>query len=169
MQAKLTGSCGDRAAKANLLVTARPDLAAQLDPPDNTRHDLSKLTVGSKERADWLCGRSHHYEQRIDRRTTRGGCAICHNRRLAQGVNDAQMAISSQSGPTGTGPIPANVATERHPHLKGFARPNTIFPGTAQHYWKCLRHGHVHRRSFPNQIQSKGCPARNPEKRILSL
>lgn len=137
----------------NDLLTCRPEVADTWHPFLN---DLtpSEVVYGSDKKAWWLCGRGHHWEARISRRTRKKnprGCPYCSNQKVWPGYND----LASQY------PL---VASEWDRDENGDLTPEDVVAGSNKGVkWVCDQ-GHrwpasvVHRTGHGGTQQPTGCP-----------
>ena len=54
----------------------------------NKNDRLEKTTLGSHDKAWWICDKGHSYEQVIRSKVKGIGCPICSNKKVLKGYND---------------------------------------------------------------------------------
>lgn len=121
---------------------SHPDLAKQL--VDQSLAD--KLTYGSRKKVEWECSEGHKWVADCNMRTGGDyarGCAICGNRKLVAGVNDAATT---------------------HPHFADMWSPNNDFSmqdyvaGSGQQALFVCKNGHEFKSTMHNVlIAGTGC------------
>lgn len=126
-----------------------PELMAEWDWEKNNELGLdpSKITIGSRTRAHWICDKGHKWEAVISARTFRQtGCPYCSGRRAIKGQTD--LATTHPE-----------IAKEWHPTKNGNLKPTDIFAGNSrtQIWWQC-EHGHEWKTTPNSRKGGARCP-----------
>lgn len=70
------------------LLKENKDIMIYWDFNKNDNKQLEKATLGSHNKAWWICDKGHSYEQVISSKVKGIGCPVCSNTLIIKGVND---------------------------------------------------------------------------------
>ncbi|MCK9577486.1 MAG: zinc-ribbon domain-containing protein [Clostridia bacterium] len=129
----------------NDLATLRPDLAAQWHPTKNGDLTPDTFTVGSDEKAWWMCPKGHEWQDTIAHRSSGRGCPICAGKQVLIGYNDL----------TTTHP---ELAAQWHPTKNGSNTPEMFSKGSHQKSWWTCPLGHEWQAKIQDRSRGSGCP-----------
>jgi hypothetical protein len=119
----------------NDLATTHRELASQADG-----WDPSRITAGSHQKLDWICGYGHKTKSTVKNRALLGNeCAVCVNQEVLPGFND----LASQYPEVAKSLIGKD--------------PSQVIPGSNKKFtWKCPS-GHLYIQSVNQRVNGQGC------------
>jgi hypothetical protein len=135
----------------NDLATTNPDLARQWHPTKNAELLSTQVSNGSYKKVWWICDLRHEWQSVVYSRINSGGCPVCSNKILVQGVND--LATTNPK-----------LAKEWHPTKNGAVTPEQVFAGTPKRYWWICSSGHEWQTGASERSLGKGCPVCSGQK-----
>lgn len=127
------------------LASKFPDLAAEWDYSRNKSHPEEFLPF-SNTRVAWVCGAGHHWEEKINNRTSKGlGCPYCGGSRPIPGFNDLETLYPW--------------IAEQWDHEKNSdLNPSHVFPQSNRRVgWICSK-GHRWETKIYHRTDGQNCP-----------
>ncbi|WP_208857810.1 zinc-ribbon domain-containing protein, partial [Mycobacterium parascrofulaceum] len=117
----------------NLLAALYPEVASEWDAEANAPLTAAMITVGSKKKVAWICGKcGHKWQARVGTRTRGGhGCPACG--RIAAG----KAKGAPRPGESLAEKLP-EIAAEWHPTLNGELTPADVgYASNKKVWWLC--------------------------------
>jgi len=124
-------------------VIDRRDLMDQWDFEKNTA-DPAHLTVGSGQRAWWICDKGHSWEAEVKGRVRGTGCPYCAGKKALLGFNDLETCRPKLA--------------EEWDYEKNRLTPSQVTFGSKKRVWWICDTGHSWEATIGSRSNGSGCP-----------
>ena len=111
---------------------------------NNLGLDPNKLSIGSGQKAWWICEKGHKWQAQIASRNRGAGCPYCSGRFTTPGVNDLLTVFPNIAG---------EWDFEKNPDTPS----NITSRSKRKVWWKCS-HGHSYACTVSHRADGNGCP-----------
>ena len=124
----------------------REDLLAQWDAPHNIPRTPRDLSVSSREKVWWVCGKGHRWQAQVHSRTHGSGCPVCAGRKVLAGENDLASRFPE-------------IAAQWHPERNEGLTPQQVSAyANRKVWWRCPA-GHDYAALVSSRTRNgSGCP-----------
>ena len=141
--------------KANSLLYASPNLAAEWNYEKNGKLKPENFTVSSHKKVWWICKNGHEWQAMIASRNYGCGCPYCAGRKVLQGFNDLKTVNPS---------VASGWNFEKNKNWG----PEDFTANSSKKVWWICNNGHEWQATIYNRHNGRGCPQCAKEKRKKS-